>query len=183
MDPKLIIQATLFTSPSPVKLKDLAKQLEESVEVVQDLAEELMQEMNQETSALHLVLHDGRLEMVTNPVLAPYLPDRKKGPLTADLSQPQLEALSIVAYKGPVSKAEIEHIRGINCTVILRNLLIRGLVEEVKEGSDLFPKYQLTHEALAYMGLHKLSDLPNYEEHSTHKKLTELIDALDEYAE
>ncbi len=174
-----IIEAVLFASSGPVALKRLAQHFDCSIKEVRDMVEVMMVEKNVEDSTLHLVLHDDRAELVVNPALAPLLPEQKKPPLSTQLTQPQLETLSIVAYKGPVSKAEIEHVRGINCSVILRSLLMRGLIEEVKRSHDVLPGYQLTHEALAYMGIHSLKELPNYEAHAGEKRIEELIDALE----
>lgn len=182
MNPKAIMIAMLFMSPSPIAMKEFEKQLDLTKEQVRKAVDELMAEYNQEASPLHLIVLGDRLELVTNPALAEALPASKSYKTGAELTQPQLETVSIIAYKGPISKAEIEHIRGINCSVILRNLLIRGMIEEVAREADLLPKYQLTHDALRHMGVHSLTELPNYEEHASNQKIDQLIDAIEDYA-
>jgi segregation and condensation protein B len=78
------------------------------------------------------------------------------------LTQPSIETLTIIAYRGPISKAEIEKIRGVNCSLILRNLMIRGLVDfdiDKNNGQEL---YNVTVDFLQYLGLNTVEDLPDY---------------------
>ena len=87
-----------------------------------------------------------------------------KDELTRDLGKAGLEVLSIILYKGPVARREIDYIRGVNSNFIIRNLLIRGLIEktESKEGERSFT-YKPTFELLSYMGVSSAHELPEYE--------------------
>ncbi len=77
-----------------------------------------------------------------------------------DIGKAGAETLSIVLYKGPISRSEIDRIRGVNSSFILRNLLIRGLVErEVVKNNALF---SITPSLLAHLGISNKTELPNY---------------------
>ena len=87
----------------------------------------------------------------------------RKEELSGELSKAALETLSIILYKGPLNRREIEYIRGINSTAILRNLLIRGLVE--REQSEIDERqflYRASVELCALLGIPKLEDLPEF---------------------
>jgi segregation and condensation protein B len=87
-----------------------------------------------------------------------------KEELVKDLGKAGLETLSIILYQGPISRAEIDYIRGVNSNFILRNLLIRGLVERVENPNDQRSfLYKPTLELISYLGLSKITDLPDYE--------------------
>jgi len=93
---------------------------------------------------------------------------------TGELSQPSLETLTIIAYRGPITKPILEQIRGVNCSLILRNLLIRGLIQEEKQGNGIV--YFVTPELLKYLGLVSVNDLPNYEKLHQVENLEEFLD-------
>ena len=78
-----------------------------------------------------------------------------------ELTRPQLETLTVIAYKSPITKSEIEQIRGINCTMILRNLLMRGLI--IEEEGTLESVYTVSLETLSLLGITKVEDLPDYQ--------------------
>ena len=76
-----------------------------------------------------------------------------------------METLSIVLYRGPVRKSEIDYIRGVNSATILRNLLVRGLVErKTDENNQRSFFYLPTFELLSYLGISELKELPEYEQ-------------------
>ncbi len=87
-----------------------------------------------------------------------------KEELSRDIGRAGLETLSIVIYRGPVSRREIDYIRGVNSAFILRNLLVRGLVEKVSSEKDQRSfLYKPTLDLLSHLGLEKLEDLPEYQ--------------------
>jgi segregation and condensation protein B len=88
----------------------------------------------------------------------------QKEELSRDLGRAGLETLTIILYKGPISRREIDYIRGVNSGFILRNLLIRGLIEraESQTGERSF-SYKPTLALLEYLGISKRDDLPEYE--------------------
>src|SRR5690606_13566672 len=82
---------------------------------------------------------------------------------TRDLGKAGLETLAIIMYKGKASKKEIDYIRGVNSGFIIRNLLIRGLIRREEESDDRSFSYSPTAELLAFMGISKVEDIPEYE--------------------
>ena len=90
-----------------------------------------------------------------------------------ELTRPQLEALTTSAYCGPITKAELEQIRGVNCSLVLRNLKIRGLVNsnETKDGMEGF---SITLNFLKFLGVSEIKSLPNYEKLHNHSLIQEM---------
>jgi len=87
-----------------------------------------------------------------------------KEELVRDLGKAGLETISIIAYKGPISRVEIDYIRGVQSNFILRNLQIRGLVEKITNEKDHRSfLYRPTFELLQFLGVSKIEDLPEYE--------------------
>ena len=85
-----------------------------------------------------------------------------KDETTGELSKPSLEALTIIAYRGPVAKIDLDRIRGVNCALILRNLLIRGLIEGKFDKKKNETYYTVTFDFIRFLGLNKINDLPDY---------------------
>ncbi len=92
---------------------------------------------------------------------------------SGELTRPQLETLTIIAYRGPISKQELEQIRGVNCGLILRNLAMRGLIESEEDKAAKLARYRVTLEFLRFMGLTRVEDLPDYERLHTHEVLVQ----------
>ena len=97
-----------------------------------------------------------------------------------ELTRPSIETLTIIAYRGPITKPEIEQIRGVNCSLILRNLLMRGLVEESESVERLQPVYAISADFLRHLGLHAISDLPDYATLHGDEKISQLLRELAE---
>ena len=86
-----------------------------------------------------------------------------KEELSRDIGKAGLETLSIIIYRGPISRREIDYIRGVNSTFIIRNLLIRGLVEKVQAEKDQRSfLYKPTLELLSFLGVRNFEELPDY---------------------
>ena len=84
--------------------------------------------------------------------------------ISTDLGKSGLETLSIILYRGPISRTDIDYIRGVNSQFIIRNLLVRGLIERVDNPKDSRSYlYTSSLELLAHLGLSKVTDLPDYE--------------------
>ena len=86
-----------------------------------------------------------------------------KEEISKDLGKAGLETLATILYRGPISRAEINYIRGVNSNYILRSLQVRGLIEKVENSPARSTIYQPTFELLSYMGISKVEDLPEYE--------------------
>ena len=112
-----------------------------------------------------LVQTDEDVMLGTAKELSPLIEQLTKEELTRDLGKAGLETLSIVLYQGPISRADIDYIRGVNSQFILRALLIRGLVERVDNPTDARSYlYKPTLDLLSHLGVSKIADLPEYEQ-------------------
>jgi len=100
----------------------------------------------------------------TAPGADAFLEKERKEELSRDLGKAALETLAIVLYKGPVSRSDIDYIRGVNSTFILRSLAIRGLVERVPHPRDQRAYlYKPTPDLLGHLGIRSLEELPEYQ--------------------
>ena len=156
------IQAVLFYLAEPVSFKKLASLFEVEIQHIENLVQELKQ--NLELSGLSLVIHDGEVQLVTHPESHHVIEKIRKDELTKELTKPALETLSIILYKDNVTRGDIDFIRGVNSSFILRNLLMRGLILRKPHPSDARTFiYTSSHELLAYLGVSETKDLPDFE--------------------
>jgi segregation and condensation protein B len=171
------IEALLFLSTKPMSVGAIARTLEVKGSDVTAALLSLAEKKNNESSGVHLTNIGEEWQLVTNPECSG-LSERMMKDEGGELTRPSLEALTIVAYRGPVTKPEIEAIRGVNCTLILRNLLMRGLIEEKEDPLKGQMVYALSMDAVRYLGLHDVRELPGYEELHQNAKIEKLLSAL-----
>lgn len=172
------IEAALFLLAKPVSLRRLATVFQVPEASITEALDALVIFRNTPDSALHILEHNGEVQLVTNPAFAEVLAAFTKEEVESELTRPQLETLTIVAYRGPITKPEIEQIRGVNCSLILRNLAMRGLVEEKEDPSRLQSVFTVSGDFLRALGVHAIEELPDYESLHTHAKINQLIDGL-----
>lgn len=167
------IEALLFVAGSDLSVKKISDTTGFKDEIIEQSLVELEEKYN-DLSGVVLVRAGSKVRLATNPTIAETVAEYLNSEVTGDLTRPQLETLTIIAYRGPIIKPEIEMIRGVNCTVILRNLLMRGLIEEVS--GQIEPGYNVTTDFLRFLGVKQTSELPDY------KTLADehLIDRLQE---
>lgn len=170
------IEALLFVEAKPLTYKKLAKACGVSEAEVENAVRELQRDYEERGGGVALVREGSNVQLMTSPNAADAVADYLKEEETGELTRPSLETLTIIAYRGPVAKSEIELIRGVNCSLILRNLLIRGLAEEVGETDAGSPVYQVTLEFLRTLGITKTSDLPDYGELNKNTHLQEMLE-------
>ncbi len=176
------IEAILFYTAEPVSFNFLAKTLDEDVEEIKKAAGELG--LLLEKRGVRLIVHNNEVSMVTAPELAPVIEKLIKEERERDLGRAGIETLSIIAYKGPVSKKEIEYIRGVNSQYALRSLLLRGLIEKVSiKGDERMVGYGITGDTLRYLGLSHISELPEYEEVNKQLEVEEEVNSDIDSAE
>ncbi|MBI2411443.1 MAG: SMC-Scp complex subunit ScpB [Candidatus Kerfeldbacteria bacterium] len=171
------IEALLFLESKPFTFKKLAHICSAEEEAVATTVTVLQGQYEQRGGGVTLVIESNTVQLMTAPAESAFIQQYIQEEETGELTRPSLETLTIIAYRGPVPKTEIELIRGVNCSLILRNLMIRGLVEEVGETEIGTPVYSATIEFLRYLGLNKITDLPNYEELNKNVHLQELLAA------
>ncbi|MDP3985872.1 MAG: SMC-Scp complex subunit ScpB [Candidatus Veblenbacteria bacterium] len=167
-------ESILFAAGKPLALKKLADMLGVTVGDVEAAARELNERYREAGHGLEVILHQGEALMVTRPEYSDLVRQFLKVEELGELTRPQLEALSVLAYRGPLSKPELEQVRGVNCSLILRNLMIRGLVEVVGEDGPV-PHYQVTVDFIRYLGLSATSELPEYDTLSRDENLGQAI--------
>lgn len=155
------IEAILFFRGESVSIKKIATILQITPEEVGQGIETLKNRL--QTSALTIVVKDDEVMLATSPEAAPLIEGLVKEELSRDLGKAGLETLSIVLYKGPIPRREIDYIRGVNSQFILRNLLVRGLVEKITDEKDERRfLYRPTFELLQSLGVSTISELPEY---------------------
>lgn len=170
------IESILFWKAEPISISKIAKILEISEPEVKSAIETL--EKNLQGRGLALVMKDDEVTLRTSPEMSQIIEKLTKDELSRDLGKAGLETLSIILYQGPISRKEIDYIRGVNSNFIVRNLLVRGLIEKVENPKDQRSfLYKPTFELLSFMGISKIEDLPEY---ANVKKELEIFSATEE---
>ncbi len=156
------IEAALFVSGEPMTIGRISKILgEKPVNIKTALAELAADYKNR---GLRLVENGEEWQFGTAAEASDVVEKLIKSEFTEELSKAALEVLSIVAYKGPNTRAEIEYIRGVNSSYSLRNLLLRGLVERIDNPKDARSYlYRISVEFLKYLGVENREALPEWE--------------------
>ena len=158
-----LVESLLFVSSEPAPVARVAEALEVSVEQVEEaLAELKALSKNGASRGLVLQRRGDKVQLTTRPEYAPYVEKFLGLTLTSRLSKPALETLAIIAYQQPITRPEIEMIRGVNCDAVLQTLLSKGLVEEVGrlETAGRPIQYGTTFAFLQHFGLGSLDDMP-----------------------
>lgn len=176
MNLKSWVESLLFLSPKPMTLKRLSEATGAKKEEIQTVCEELKKEYDERKGGLALIDHQGSYQVSTAAENSEMVRNFLKEEQLGELTKPGLETLTIVAYRGPLTKAELEQIRGVNCGLILRNLIIRGLVERREEKDKLRTVYEVTHDFLRYLGITSIKELPDYEKLSTHESIERVLE-------
>ncbi len=152
------IEAILYTSGEPVKRSSLVKHVGCSNNELEDAISELKE--RKENDGV-VVFDDGTsISLRTNPEIEDSIEELRKKDIERPLSRAARETLSVIAYIGPVTKHDLDFLRGVNTQFILRRLLMRGLVRELKDGSKR--EFSITDEFLAHMKITEVSQLSDY---------------------
>lgn len=157
------IEGLLFYKGEDVSIKKLAELLAVSESDIEESLKKL--EVSLIGRGLVLVRKDDRVVLGISGELSSLIESIRKEEIARELSKAALETLSIVLYKNGVSRSEIDYIRGVNSSFILRNLLVRGLVEKVIDSKDSRKiLYRPTFDTLSYMNITSIEQLPNYDQ-------------------
>lgn len=168
---KAKIESILFVASKPVSVKTLARVLSVSAEEVRETLQTLVAHYNSAESGINILVSADDVQMVTNNNFSDLVDQFTKSEILGELTPAQLETLTVVAYRQPVTRPELEQIRGVNCAVILRNLMQRGLVEEEDSKDSVVPVYRLSINALRHLGVTYVEELPNFAEFHEHEHL------------
>jgi segregation and condensation protein B len=154
------LEAILFTSSRPLKLRELQQAVGSDRTAVEQALEELKQAL--EGRGVMLMRHQDELNLATRPAFAAAVRRALRPEVSGKLSPAAYETLAIIAYQQPVTRSRIEEVRGVNCESVLTNLELRALISEVGRGSGPgLPKlYGTTMRFLQVMGLESLDHLP-----------------------
>jgi len=163
---KSIIEALLFTWGEPLEYKEISKILELKLSDTREILDEMVIEYKDSKRGLQILQHNNCYQISTKPNMHKwinqlYVPEKKKG-----LSNASLETLSIIAYKQPITKSEIDYIRGVKSDKALKSLLEKDVVKEIgrleKIGKPIV--YGTTDYFLQYFGIKTLEELPTIQE-------------------
>lgn len=160
---KAKIEALLFVAPGDVKISQLSTVLGESVSTIEKIIIELEEDYAER--GLRIQHHSGRIQLVSAPEATSEIQTFLGLEETYRVSQAALETMAIIAYRQPVTRPQIDAIRGVNSDGVLRTLLSKGLIQEVgrDEGPGRPFLYSITPDFLGYFGLTSLKELPPLE--------------------
>lgn len=157
---KTLIESLLFVADEAISAEHLARTLEISLEQAEQVLSELATEY--QDRGIRLQFQRGRVQMVTAPEAAPWIERFLGLQFSSKLSAAALETLAIIAYRQPITRSQIEAIRGVNSDGVVRSLLAKGLIEDVgrleQAGKPIL--YGTTFAFLQHFGLDDLSELP-----------------------
>ncbi len=176
METKNLIEALLFISGKSVSLQRLSEILKKDKKEIATAVEALMAEFNVADRGIHIQKVGNSYQMATSPQATFVIKDFVKSEQSGELTKPSLETLTIIAYRGPITKAELEMIRGVNCSLIIRNLLIKGLVEASEDREKMATVYTITFDFLKFLGLDRVEELPDYVKLNSDENLKKLFE-------
>ena len=155
-----ILEAILFVAGEPVAVADLAQALEVSELEIMHAVEELQRECERRGVTIHR--YGDHLRMETRPEYAPYVERLLQPVQRQTLSQTAMETLAVIAYRQPVTKGEVEQVRGVKCDYSVQSLLHKGLIREAgrKEALGRPILYATTDRFLEHFGISDIRELP-----------------------
>jgi segregation and condensation protein B len=166
IEPVDVLEALLFASDTPIEAERIQEVLElPSPAGARELVDTLARRLDGEGRALQVIEAGGGFRLVTRPEVAPWLVKLQRSKTKSRLSRPALETLAIIAYRQPVSRPEVDAVRGVNSEGVLDNLLDRHMIRIAgrKDSPGRPFLYQTTREFLVAFGLRDPSDLPKVE--------------------
>jgi segregation and condensation protein B len=188
MNLKTKIESLLFVSDRPLSAEDILKvfgeenapsavadlQARPAKEDIEKNLEEIFNEYKEKKCGIIIIKNSGKYQMSSAPESADVVRKFLSDETTGELTRPQLETLTIIAYRGPIGKTELEQIRGVNCSLVLRNLLMRGLVEESEKDAE--PAYSVTLDFLKFLGINSAEELPDYQKLHNNEVINQVIE-------
>jgi len=160
------LEAVLFAAGEPMDKKVLGALLGVSEPMLLAASAELSQSLT--ARGIALIETARSVELRTAPAAAPIIQQLRESELTRDLGKAGLETMAIILYHDGATRSEIDWVRGVNSTAVLRSLLMRGLIERSEDETDRRRiRYRATTDALAHLGIKNKEALPRYEEFAT----------------
>ena len=169
------LESILFIAGKPLSFIKLAGLIECKEKEVKEAIKILKEKYNQPDSGLQIMTDGKEAQFMTNPQNGALIKEYVKDETTGELTRPSLETLTIIAYRGPITKLEMEQIRGVNCSLILRNLMMRGLIRAEEDKTRADTVYSVTFDFLKFLGVNEPSELPDYEKLRSNNLLDQLL--------
>ena len=165
---KKSVEAILFIAPSPLSINQLASVLEQKTKVIEDVINKIKNEYI-ESHGLRIQETNGKYQITSAPEYGKIIEKFIGTEESTSLSQAALEAMAIVAFRQPITRPEIDDIRGVNSDGVVRNLLNKGLIQEIGRSDSVGRPilYGTTEDFLHYFGLSSISELPKFESSSS----------------
>ena len=156
------IEAILFVAGEAVSLKDLSNSLKISEKALKKELDEISSEYDYEQRGFMLKRFGDKVQLATRPLYAGDIVRLLQPVQQQSLSQAAMETLAVVAYKQPVTRAEVEQIRGVKCDYSLQSLMIKGMIQEAGRKDTIGRPilYATTDFFLSHFGISSLDDLP-----------------------
>ncbi|MCB9805656.1 SMC-Scp complex subunit ScpB [Candidatus Nomurabacteria bacterium] len=174
------IESILFFKNQPMTFKELAKIFNINESEIKSSLESLKK--NLEGRGVQLVFSENEVTLATHSEMSAMIEAMTKEELMKDLSKAALETLSIIVYKGPISRSELDYIRGVNSQFILRALTIRGLVEKKTNPKDERTFiYEPSLDLLKFLGINSKEEIPQYQD--VQNQLDDFINQKEENKE
>ena len=162
MNTEALIEAILFYRASPMRVGEIARMLGKKTEEAENTLDALEKALA--GRGVRLVRTDDTVALATAPEAAHYMEGLRKEELSGDLGNATLETLALVLYRAPISKSEIDYIRGVNSSFSVRSLLVRGLIARKRNEKGIRGfVYAPTVDILAYLGISRREELPEFE--------------------
>ncbi|MEF2964399.1 SMC-Scp complex subunit ScpB [Paenibacillus sp. M1] len=180
-DLKSIIEGLLFLAGEEgISPRQLAEVTEQRQELIADALEDMRESFERAGRGLQIVQIAGNYQLATLPQHAPYFEKLAYSPSRSTLSQAALETLSIIAYRQPITRVEVEEIRGVKAERAIHTLVNKDLIEEVGRAEAIGRPilYGTTKAFLDYFGLASLKDLPDLAEFENAENLEEETNLL-----
>jgi segregation and condensation protein B len=155
------IHALLFTTGETWKFSELMRTFSVSIEEIETALSDLKFDM--EHQAVIPLVYEQTITLITRPELKDFLQSLDDAESIKEFSKGAIETLALVAYKGPISKSDIDYIRGVNSQFMLRNLVMRGMVEKQSISKDRSAGYVITVDALRFLGIEHYNQLPHFD--------------------
>jgi segregation and condensation protein B len=162
--PKSILESLLFASAEPITFDRLASLMDMTRDAVEKVVADLQFDYSFAGSSrgIALVRDADNVQMVTAKNCSSYVEKLGNARVQEKLSDASIETLAILAYRGSLTRAELEDIRGVNTAIILRNLLIRGLIQKSYDKERAAQVYSVTLDFLRSIGQDNVTRLPDY---------------------
>ncbi len=158
------LEALLFYYGEPIEINKISQVFNWNREKCEKTISDLIEKLGSDSENIFEILKkDSKVQLAaksfSDDIKEKLLSEEFKGPL----SPASLEVLSIIAYAGPMPRAIVDYIRGVNSSFTIRNLLIKGLIEKKKTGGIHQCVYEVSFDLLRHLGIAKVENLPDYE--------------------